>query len=66
MNDEDLKNKFNLTKKEIVIFHLLKKGSSITSIASQLNRSYHTILNHKKNIFKKLHIHKISSLILLK
>lgn len=52
-----------LTKCEKIIIGFLSQGMSTREIANELNRSYETINNHKRNIFKKLNIHKLSELI---
>lgn len=52
-----------LTKCEKKVIQLISKGMSTKEIANCLNRSYETINNHKRNIFKKLDIHKLSELI---
>lgn len=54
-----------LTKSEMLVFNLLTQGNSTKEIANQLCRSYDTINNHKRSIFKKLNIHKIQDLQLL-
>ncbi len=53
----------NLTKTEKEIIILLASGLTTREIAQQRMRSYETINNHKRNIFKKLDIHKLSELI---
>lgn len=52
-----------LTKTEKQIITELATGKSTKDIAVEINRSYETINNHKRNIFKKLNIHKLSELI---
>lgn len=52
-----------LTKTEKRIISELANGKSTKEIADELTRSYETINNHKRNIFKKLNIHKLSELI---
>lgn len=61
-----LKNKLELSKltpaeKQIIVE--LTKGKSTQEIAELLNRSYQTINNHKRHIFKKLEIHKLTDLV---
>ncbi len=53
----------NLTKTEKEIITLLTRGLTTREIARQRIRSYETINNHKRNIFKKLRINKISELV---
>jgi len=52
-----------LTKTEKEIITLLTRGLTTSEIARQRIRSYETINNHKRNIFKKLSINKISELV---
>ncbi|MCW3807798.1 LuxR C-terminal-related transcriptional regulator [Plebeiibacterium marinum] len=52
-----------LTKTERKTIALFGKGFSTKEVASKLNRSYETINNHKRNIFKKLGFHKITELV---
>lgn len=61
-----LKNQLELSKlthaeKQIIIE--LTKGKTTCEIANELNRSYETINNHKRNIFNKLEIHKLTDLV---
>lgn len=53
-----------LTKAEIKVIVLLCKGKTLKQIATELERSIHTIDNHKRNIFRKLDIHKLRELAL--
>lgn len=52
-----------ITNREREIIKLLADGMTTREIAECKNRSYDTINNHKRNIFKKLNIHKLSELI---
>lgn len=52
-----------LTQREKEIVNYIASGMSSKQIAEEISRSYDTINNHKRNIFKKLEIHKISELI---
>ena len=52
-----------LTKTEKEIICELVKGKTTKEIACDRNRSYDTINNHKRNIFKKLEICKVSELV---
>lgn len=63
---KQLKNKIiinKLTKTEKEIIRELVSGKSTKQIAEQRSRSYETVNNHKRNIFKKLKINKISELV---
>jgi DNA-binding CsgD family transcriptional regulator len=53
--------KLTVTEKSII--QIYGKGLSTKEVASKPNRSYETINNHKRNIFEKLGIHKITELI---
>lgn len=52
-----------LTKAEIKVIVLLCKGNTLKQVATELDRSVHTIDNHKRNIFNKINVHKISELV---
>lgn len=52
-----------LTKIEVEVIKNICKGKTVDEISKDLKRSYHTIDNHKRNIFKKLLINKTSQLI---
>ncbi|HOP05431.1 MAG TPA: PAS domain-containing protein [Tenuifilaceae bacterium] len=66
---ENLTKKLNsdkldkLTKIEVEVIKNICKGKTVDEISKDLKRSYHTIDNHKRNIFKKLLINKTSQLI---
>ena len=51
-----------LTKTEKEIIRLLANGKTTMEIADFKNRSYETINNHKRNIYQKLSINKLSDL----
>ena len=61
LKNEIIINKLTKTEKEII--KELVSGKSTKQIAEQRSRSYETINNHKRNIFKKLGINKISELV---
>ncbi len=52
-----------LTRTEKEIIKELALGLTTKQIAEQRSRSYETINNHKRNIFKKLNLHNISELV---
>lgn len=61
-----LKNKLKLnclTKREIEILTLISEGNSTKEIAELKNISFHTAEWHRKNISRKLGIHKSSELV---
>jgi DNA-binding NarL/FixJ family response regulator len=54
---------FSLSKREVEIIELLKNGDSSNEIGKKLIVSFETIKSHKKNIYLKLGINKLSDLI---
>jgi PAS domain S-box-containing protein len=54
-----------LTNTEILVAKKIAQGKSLKQIARDLNRSYHTIESHKRNIFKKLGVSKINDIVKL-
>jgi len=54
---------FKITDTELGIISLIVKGLTTRDIALERNISYHTVVSHKKNIFKKLEIKSSSELI---
>lgn len=52
---------YGLTGREREILQLLVDGLKMKRIATELNLSYHTISNHLRNIYHKLHVHSRSS-----
>ena len=61
-----LKNRIKLsklTKTEIKVIANYSKSYSTKEVASKLNRSYETINNHKRNIFRKMGFHKVTELV---
>lgn len=69
MNDEpqideaDKSGIFSLTKREIEIIRLIENGFSTKDIAEKLYLSPSTVHIHRHNIFKKLKVKNVSSLI---
>ncbi len=53
----------SLTKQEKIIIKLLSKGYTNKQIGDKLFISNHTVITHRKNIYKKLDINSISSLV---
>ncbi|MCK4920271.1 MAG: PAS domain-containing protein [Bacteroidales bacterium] len=63
---KSLKNEIvlnNLTPTEKIIITELASGKTTQQIAELRNRSYETVNNQKRTIFRKLKIHKISELV---
>ncbi len=66
MNESGNSHRFDfsiITNSEREIIKLLSNGMTTREIAYHKNRSYDTINNHKRNIFKKLNIHSIAELV---
>jgi len=57
----DPEHDYHLTSRERQILELLVDGLSMRQIADRLHRSYHTIDNHLRNIYEKLHVHSRAS-----
>ncbi len=49
----------SLTTTERVILILIAQGKSVKEIATERNSSIHTIITHKKNIFRKLEVNNV-------
>ncbi len=62
-NEKGLKNKYNLSSREMQIVQHIKNGFSSKEIANQLSVSFHTIEAHRKNIYNKLGIKKVTELL---
>jgi DNA-binding NarL/FixJ family response regulator len=54
------KEEYNLSARETEILEWLVKGYSQKMVAAELHLSKHTINNHIKNIYQKLHVHSVS------
>ena len=52
----------HLTSSEIEIVQLISAGMTTKEIASHRNISFHTVMTHRKNIFRKLEINSASEL----
>jgi DNA-binding NarL/FixJ family response regulator len=48
---------YGLTAREKTILQLLVEGLTMEQCATRLDLSYHTIDNHLRNIYRKLHVH---------
>jgi DNA-binding NarL/FixJ family response regulator len=53
-----------LTPAEIEITKLIASGMTTKEIAAQKHVSFHTVMSHRKNIFRKLNINNTSELIM--
>lgn len=60
---DKIKEKYNLSSREIEIITLIKDGFSSKEIAIKLGISFHTIEAHRKNIYNKLNINKVTELL---
>lgn len=60
--DEDMQGELTKAEKEVV--KLIAQGFTTKEIASKKFLSYHTIITHRKNIFRKLKIKSISELMM--
>ncbi|MCR9063536.1 MAG: response regulator transcription factor [Cytophagales bacterium] len=60
-----IQGKFNLSTREMEIIHLIKDGLSTKDIANHLALSFHTVETHRKNIYNKLSINKVTELLKL-
>lgn len=54
----------NLTPSEIEVVRLIAAGLTTKEIAQQKNISFHTVITHRKNIFRKLDINNSSELLM--
>lgn len=54
---------YRLTPREKEILQLLVDGLTMREIAERLNVSYHTVDNHVRNIYDKLHVHSRSGVV---
>ena len=48
-----------LTPTEVEILKLIAKGKSVKEIAAERNSSTHTVITHKKNIFRKIDVNNV-------
>ncbi len=62
-HDDFFVKEYSLSKREIEIIKLLKNGHSSVQIGEKLFVSYETVKSHKKNIYLKLGINKLTDLI---
>jgi len=57
-------NGYVLTFAEMEIVRMIAEGYTAKEIASRKNISFHTVMSHRKNIFKKLGVNSVSGLIM--
>lgn len=58
-----IQEKYNLSSRELEIILLIKDGLSSKDMANSLGISFHTIEAHRKNIYNKLQINKVTELL---
>lgn len=58
-----IQEKYNLSARELEIVILIKDGMSSKDMAAALGISFHTIEAHRKNIYNKLQINKVTELL---
>lgn len=58
-----IQEKYNLSSRELEIIILIKDGLSSKDMAHSLGISFHTIEAHRKNIYNKLQINKVTELL---
>jgi DNA-binding NarL/FixJ family response regulator len=63
-NEQDEDEQEELTKAEMEVVRLIAHGFTTKEIAAKKYLSYHTIITHRKNIFRKLKIKNISELMM--
>lgn len=64
-NHYSIKNKFDLTEKEIEIIQHVSTGLTTKEIANKLNRSVHTVTTHRRNILKKMDTRNTSDMLII-
>jgi len=62
-HDDYFAKTYALSKREVEVISLVKNGFSSEEIAQKLNLSFETVRSHRKNIYLKLGINKLSDLI---
>lgn len=63
-NKNSLQEPSNLTASETEIVRLIAEGLTTKEIALQKHVSFHTVMTHRKNIFRKLKVTNVSELML--
>jgi len=58
-NQNEIKEKYDLTKRQLEILSELVDGKSYKMVASKLDISYHTVNTHVRHIYEKLHVHSL-------
>jgi DNA-binding NarL/FixJ family response regulator len=60
---EMIKEKYNLSNRELEIVILIKDGMTSKDVAAALGISHHTVEAHRKNVYNKLKINKVTELL---
>ncbi|TAG85991.1 MAG: LuxR family transcriptional regulator [Bacteroidetes bacterium] len=55
-NYQFLKQYFQITECQAIVGELIIEGKSNQQISVILNKSYHTIVTHRKNLFRKIEV----------
>jgi DNA-binding CsgD family transcriptional regulator len=58
-----IKEKYNLSNRELEIVILIKDGMTSKDVAAALGISHHTVEAHRKNVYNKLKINKVTELL---
>lgn len=61
---KDVQENTSLTPAEVEIVKLIAEGMTTKEIASRKNVSFHTIMTHRKNIFRKARVNNASELVM--
>jgi DNA-binding NarL/FixJ family response regulator len=61
---KEMQENTSLTPAEIEIVKLIAEGMTTKEIASRKNVSFHTIMTHRKNIFRKARVNNASELVM--
>ncbi len=62
-HDDYFAKTYSLSKREVEIIGFLKNGNSASQIANLLYISFETVKSHKKNIYLKLNINKLTEVV---
>jgi DNA-binding NarL/FixJ family response regulator len=60
----EMQESYYLTPTEINMVKFIASGLTTKEIASKVNISFHTVMSHRKNIFRKLNVSSVSELIM--
>jgi DNA-binding response OmpR family regulator len=57
ISDDELRERFGLTERQITVARLLGEGHRTADIAERLGVTYHTARNHADQVLQKLNVH---------